>query len=73
MQVMPTQPFILKMPGVVFYNVTTSFSVSQELFRAESDPKMRLGRIAHNLMHYCGKNSQKAIFYHLTFFAVYAG
>ena len=28
------------------------FGVVQEVFRAEPDPKMRFGSIAHKLMHY---------------------
>jgi hypothetical protein len=30
------------------------FGVVQEVFRAESDPKIWFGRIAHNLTHYSG-------------------
>jgi len=30
---------------------------SKKFFRAESDPKMQFGCIAHNLMHYSGVNT----------------
>jgi hypothetical protein len=49
------------MPGVAFYHATTAFSAPQAFFEAESDPKMRIGRVARDL-HYSGAKLSKSDF-----------